>query len=174
MESFESIILSGHNKKNTLKICEAIVADPQRLSELMDLFFSKNLRICQRSSWAIGLLGESHEDLLKPYFSRMLDNLQSPLHSAVIRNTLRTWHFMKEIPEEFEGEVYDLCYDYFTNSNRAIAVRMFSMVILTKISSKYPELSQELIPTLEEFLPHASVGIQARGRIELKKLRKLI
>jgi len=52
-------------------------------------------------------------------------------------------------------------------------VRNFAMTVCANICMKYPALATELIPVIEEQLPHGSVGFKSRGGKLLSKLRSL-
>ena len=172
MKSFEQLLQGGHSKENALYIVESIIKDPKRLEELMALFFHNEMRLCQRASWPVGLLSEKHQLILTPYLPKMLKNLDEPKHDAVVRNTLRSWCFMKGFPEELEGEIYDRCFQYLTDTNRPTGIRMFAMVVVSNIAMKYPELKEEVIPVLEEHMPYGTSGFTSRARRELIRLRK--
>ncbi len=64
--------------------------------------------------------------------------------------------------------------NYLTSCNEAIAIKAFSMTVLRKICEHYPQLTQEVIPTIELIIGENNApGIQSRGRKELKLLRKI-
>ena len=172
MPSFRQILTQFHDKVTARTIADTIASQPDRLPELMDCFFDENIRICQRAAWPLGMLGETHAHLLYPYLPQMIDAVRKPLHNAVIRNVLRTFQYM-DFPEEVEGEVFDLCMSKLMDQSQAIAVKAFSMTVCANICMKYPALAAELIPVLEEIIPHGSSGVKARGRKLLVQLRKI-
>jgi len=172
MQSFHEILETSHNKENKDLILEIIEKDPSRIDELLELFFSKEKMICQRASWPIGYLGEKHPELLTPHFPAMFEAMDKPLHDAVVRNIVRTWKTMT-IPEEYEGEVFERCFEYILSSKNAIAIRAFSVHTCTRIAHKYPELAEELIPVLEEVGPQGSSGFKNCCKNSLKQLHKL-
>lgn len=172
MLSFREILESGHNRRNTDLILAAINEDPSRMDELLELFFSKEKMICQRASWPIGNLGEKHPELLIPHFPALFKALENPLHDSVVRNIVRTWKEM-DIPEEYEGEVFEKCFDYILSPKNAIAIRAFSVHTCTNIAHKYPELAEELIPVLEEVGPQGSSGFKNCCKNSLILLHKL-
>ena len=171
MASFRELIDPENSKKMASRISDAVVADPLRMDELMDLFFDEDLRVCQRAAWPVGLLADKNPKLLEPYVKRMLVNLDSPHHDAVIRNTFRTFQVM-DFNEDIEGLAFDKAFDFLMDVNNAIAIRVFAMTVCANIALKYPELCQELIPVIEESLPHSSAGFFSRGNSILRKLRK--
>jgi|TARA_R110000737_G_scaffold146241_1_gene176212 hypothetical protein len=170
---FKELLDIGNSKKTALLIADTVVAQPNRMVELMDLFFDEDLRTCQRAAWPVGLLADKNPKLIEPYIKRMLDNLDSPHHDAVIRNTFRTFQ-ETDFPEELEGIAFDKAFDFLLNINNAIAIRVFAMTVCGNIAIKYPELCHELIPVIEDWLPHGSAGFRSRGNSVLKKLRKVV
>jgi hypothetical protein len=100
----------------------------------------------------------------------MLNNLDTPLHDAVIRNTFRTLQNL-DVPEEIEGLAFEKAYDFLANPQNAIAIRVFAMSVCGNIARKYPELKEELIPLIEEQLPYGSAGFINRGMKVLKALK---
>ena len=149
------------------------MSHPIRLAELMDLFFDEDLRTCQRASWPVGLLADKNPQLIEPYIKKMLDNLDTPHHDAVIRNTFRTFQ-ETDFPEDLEGIAFDKAFDFLLDTNNAIGIRVFAMTVCGNIATKYPELCHELIPVIEEWIPHSSAGFRSRGKFVLKQLRKVI
>jgi len=161
-----------HSKEITDNIVEYVSGDDERLAELMDIFFHGPWEIVQRAAWAIGQLGEK-TDLLIPYLKPMIKNLQRPsLHDAIKRNTIRTWQFM-HIPDEHLGEVADICFGYLASNEEAIAIKVFSMVVLEDVVRRVPELKGELQFLIETQLPYGSAGFKNRGQKVLRNIRAL-
>jgi hypothetical protein len=148
---FEERLTNGYSKASCLLIRSQVLDDPSRMSELMSCFFSDKLRICQRSAWVVGNLGGDFPELLKPYMRSMVAKLENPLHSAIVRNTLRTWQDM-QIPEVYMGEIFERCIQYIANPKEAIAVRAFSITVCANICKTYPELFIELDLILTEII----------------------
>eukprot|EP01031_Cornospumella_fuschlensis_P001081 gene1081-1357_t len=70
----------------------------------------------------------------------MLLNLkQDNLHDAIKRNTIRVLQTV-EIPEELHGIAADICFQYLSNHEEAVAIKAFSMTVLFNLSKHYPEL----------------------------------
>lgn len=167
-------ILREHSKANAKKITDYIGSDEDRFAELMQIFLKGDYRTTQRSSWIVSECAEQYPFLIKPYFRNLIDKLHEPeIHGAVRRNIVRIWQFI-EIPEEFMGEVYDICFRYLTD-NEAIAVVAFSMTVCFRITQHFPELKTELRVTIEDVLlkhQDGSAGINSRGKKVLAELKK--
>lgn len=163
----------GNSKAVWGKIINHVGSDKERLSELMTIFFNADAVIIKRVSQVVGVIGEKQPILIQPYLPTLTDMLSTTSFDAVKRNILRLFQFAT-IPEELEGKLFDMTLTFLKSNEEALAIRVFSMTTLRKICEKYPELSQEVIPTLEIILDENKAGsIQSRGSRELKKLRSL-
>jgi len=163
-------LLVKNSKEIALQVLNAIEEQPSRMEELMNCFFDEDLRICQHASWPAGMIADQNPKLIIPYLEKMLNNLDTPLHDAVIRNTFRTLQNL-DVPEEIEGLAFEKAYDFLANPQNAIAIRVFAMSVCGNIARKYPELKEELIPLIEEQLPYGSAGFINRGMKVLKALK---
>ena len=161
--SFRTILITEHSRTATDRILSEIADNPNRIDELMACFFDNDLMICQRAAWPVGDLGEKHPELVIPYLHQMIKNLEHPKHGAIIRNTVRTWQSM-EIPEEHQGDIYEICFNYIIDPKIPIASRAFSMTVCANICKENPELKDELIIAIEDQLEMGSPGIVSRGR----------
>lgn len=168
--NFKDALSLEHSKSLAQEIANIAAQKPSKLKELMECFFDDELRICQRSSWSVGLLGIKHSDLLVPYLRPMINHLENPKHDAVVRNTLRVWEEMN-IPEEFEGEIFEIAFNYLVSPKNAVAIRAFSIALVAKIAKKYPDLKEEV---LLEFIAQQEYAEKAAIRFRLKKYIKLL
>jgi hypothetical protein len=165
-------ILKEHSKRQNLKIVKYVGNDQQRFDELVQLFLGSEYRITQRAAWAVSCCVEEHPDLIKKHLRKIILNLKNPVHDAVKRNTVRLLQYIK-IPEQLEGIVAATCFDFLNSKDEPIAVKAFSMTVLSKICKTHPELAHELKLTIETMLPYASAGILSRAKRILKELEEI-
>jgi len=64
------------------------------------------------------------------------------------------------------------CFEWLNDPAEAIALKIYSMTILYKISNTYPDIKPELISSIENEIPKNSPAIRGRGRRILKRLYK--
>lgn len=163
----------GNSKAVWGEIVNHVGSNKERLDNIMTIFFNADLKIIKRISQVVGIIGEQEPELMANYLPKMVDLLASTKIDAIKRNILRALQFAT-IPEALEGKLFDLTLTFMKSNEEALAIRVFSMTTLRKICEKYPELSQEVIPTLEIILDENKAGsIQSRGNKELKKLHSL-
>lgn len=160
-----------HSKTLTLAIVDYVGSDESKFAELMECFLSKNKRLCQRSAWPLGMITDHKLWLLKPYYSELIQALKNPTHDAVLRNIFRAFA-MNTIPEEIEGELYEEAWKHVSNPKCATAIRAHSVSVLEKVSYKYPELKEELIPMLREIADHGTIGFKNRAKKIIAKLTR--
>jgi hypothetical protein len=166
------VILKEHSKKQCDKVVAYIGNSSSRFSELVTLFLEGPYRVTQRSAWPLSCCVERNPTLIKPHLKMILNYSMKPgVHDAVKRNVVRLLQFI-EIPKRLQGLTADICFRFFHNKREPIAVRVFSMTVLSNLAKKLPELKNELIPLIEDQLPYGSAGFISRGRKVLRDLKK--
>jgi len=97
---------------------------------------------------------------------------QKDNHDAVNRNILRTFQYV-DIPEKHQGKVLNICFDFLNDNCQPIAIRAFSMTVISNLSKKYADIIPELKISIEALMPNASSGLKSRGKKILKTMNKL-
>lgn len=159
-----------HSKEQCDRIVNYIGADKERFAELMKLFFEGEYRINQRAAWPMSYCVRLYPELIQPYFSPLLKNLEKKnLHPAVVRNTLRLLQDVK-IPEKFHGRVMSMCFDLIQNPETPIAIKAFGLTVLQNLSGNYPEILTELKLIIEDQWEQATPAFRSRAKKILKGL----
>jgi len=157
-------LLAEHSKSQTMKIVEYIDGDPVKFRELMGHFLGPTYRLSQRAAWAVNYCAEKHHELVKPYFGKLIAQLdREDAHVAVRRNVARMLQFI-DIPKRYQARVFDACYNLFANPAEPVAVRVFSMTVAANIAKNNPELLRELKLVADQHPQAASAGIRSRCR----------
>ncbi|MGB8191084.1 MAG: hypothetical protein WCF67_04150 [Chitinophagaceae bacterium] len=160
----KAAILKEHSKAQCDKIVRYIGNDKDRFAELMSLFFKGEYRVTQRAAWPMSCCVKDHPHLIKPYFKKLLDNLEQPgLHDAVVRNTVRLLQDV-EIPEKHHGRLMTICFDYIQSNETAVGIKAFSLTILQNLAKLYPEILQELKTIIQERWEHETAAFRSRGK----------
>jgi hypothetical protein len=166
-------ILAEHSATQAQKIVAFIGDDVKKFKTLMDLFLGFEYRITQRAAWPLGMIGEAQPQLIAPYFSALVKKLKDKTtHPAVQRNITRIFQFIP-LPQKKHGELMDVCFGLLENVETPIAVKVFSLSILSRLAKTYPEIANEIKLIIEQNLPHASPGLKHRSMKVLKELAKL-
>jgi hypothetical protein len=165
-------LLKEHSKRQTLKIAAYAGNDSKAFAKMMKLFLGNEYRITQRASWAVTWCVIKRPELIRPWIGKLIQNLnRKDVHDAVKRNSLRVLCDV-DIPEKYQGEAVETCFRLMKNKDEPIAVKVFAMSVLGNICVQQPDLSNELLPVIEEMLPYGSAAIRSRAKKILKRLEK--
>jgi hypothetical protein len=166
------LILKEHSKATASKIVGYIGSDEARFASLVKIFMQGPYRVTQRAAWPISYCVQNHPELIKGHLEKMIDFADQPgVHGAVKRNTIRFLQFIA-IPRNLQGKVFDFCLRCLANPKEPIAIRVFSMTVLSNLAKENPELKNEIIPLIEDQLPFTSAGFRSRGTRVLKELKR--
>ena len=157
-------LLEIHSKAQATKIADYVGDDPERFAELMKCVFGPVYRVSQRAAWPVSLCIERHPELVKPYFNVLIKQLErDDVHVAVRRNVARLLQFV-EIPQRYQGRIFDACYNLLADPNETVAVRVFSMTVAAKIAKNEPELMEEVRMIATKYPQVATPGFRVRMR----------
>ena len=173
MMDLESHLLTQLSKEVRDQVVQWVGLDKKRMDQLMSLFFSRHNKLSQRAAWAVGEIARYKPKMVSPYAVRMYKNLNDPIHDAVRRCTLRAFQTI-DIPEHIESPLFELCFSYLNDTRKPIAIRVFSMDILTSIALRYPYLKPEVIDLINIHLEESTGGYKSAARRNLMKLNKQV
>lgn len=143
------------------------------LKPLIELSYGDSGPLPQRASRVVSICCCRFPELFKPYCSDVIGNLES-LHSEGARRNFLL--ILAETPVKLTKKdkslLVNLGFDFMTG-NFSIAVKVYSMEILYKLSLEMPEIGVELSNLIENNLADSSPGYQSRGKKILKKLQHI-
>ncbi|HVU96324.1 MAG TPA: hypothetical protein VHE34_13935 [Puia sp.] len=171
MDILESL-KQEHSKKQTDRIVAFVGADKKRFARLIELFFKGEYRVTQRAAWPLSYCVRAHPELIEPYFKPLLDNLaRKDIHVAVIRNTVRLLQDVA-IPKKHQGRVMSTCFDFLQSPETPIAVKAFSLTVLSNLSKEHPDIRGELKLIIEEQWERSAPAFRARAKRVLRQMEK--
>ena len=157
-------ILAEHSKAQANKIIEWVGDSQQRFDELFNLFLNDEYRVQQRAAWPLSYIAIAHPHLIKKHFRKLLSNLKkSNHHSSIKRNSVRLLQHI-EIPAIYHGEIMNLCFNYVSSPNEAVAVKAFSLIVLQNLAKKYPEILPEIKLIIEERWNYETAAFRSRAK----------
>jgi hypothetical protein len=163
-------ILQEHSKAQCNAIVSYIGHDQKKFDELVSLFLNDEYQVAQRAAWPLSYSVINHPQLIRKHLKKIIRNLKKPgIHNAVKRNTIRLLQTV-DIPEALQGEVMDICFEYIANPTEAVAVKAFSITVLSNLSKQYPDIVPEIKLLLEHQMPHETAAFKVRAKKFLKKV----
>ena len=148
------LLETQHSKASTMQIVRYVGEDPERFGQIIGFVTSDEPLLAQRASWVISHCTESAPQIVEASLPRLLKNLQDKkhVHDAVRRNTMRAASLI-EIPDDIAGLAVDLAFRYLTSPDEPVAVKVYSMTIIQRLSEREPVLAEELRLHLEQQIP---------------------
>ena len=172
--TLKELILSENSKRMWMEVATRALQSEKDLAMLMSYFESTDICLVQRATQSISKVYDLDKQKLKPYFIKMIQGLEEPRIDAYKRNVMRIFQ-TAEIPEDYEGHLFDKAFTYLESKTEPIAVKAFAMTVARRIAIKHPDLIPEVVEAIELMLEeNESAGVQNRGGHELKKLKKLL
>lgn len=164
------------SSKRTVDMATAVIGDnPEIFKKVLNFALKDKDPFSMRSARTMNQAAILHPELFQPYIRDLVMKMDD-FKSIGLRRSLAKTFFEGsfEMDEDVLGILTDNCFKYLNDPSEEIALKAYSMDVLYKITESYPELKQELISSIENLMPHASVGIKSRGKRLLKKLYKEI
>lgn len=162
-------VLEKYSKENCAAIVKWVGHSQRRFGQLFSLFLEGEYRVTQMASWPLGYCVETNPELITPHYPRLIAHLQKPgLHDSVKRNAVRLLQFV-DIPEQYQGDIMNLCFQYLENPAEAVAIKAFSLTVLSNLAKQYPEIIPEVKILIEHQLPHQTAAFKVRAKAFLKQ-----
>lgn len=173
-QSFESMLTGGHPNSlgNTIQVVETILADPARLQELYQCYFSPDAVVRLRVSNGMKRICQTHPDWLVPYLDRFLAEI-SQIDQASTQWTLASLFLMLQEwmdPRQKQQGVAILQRNLDTSDDWI--VQNTTMETLAIWAQNDPELKAWLLPRLEQFTHSRRKSVAGRARKKLAALQK--
>jgi hypothetical protein len=159
----EEQLLAEMSRRNVDFIAHHIGDDPELFKEVVELVFSGSPTLALRASWVISAVTDTYPALLVPYMKKIISRLETFGHPGIRRNLLR-YMASNDIPEEMEGQLYDICSRYVISHSEPPANKVHAMQIMFNIAQKEPELKRELRLIFEGIQDHNSAALNSRVR----------
>lgn len=161
-------ILNDRSKENVMKAARYACSSVKRFSELVDCVVSKEKRLPELASWCLGWAVKLKPLMVLPHLETVVAQMENEATSETVkRNMLRILEDV-DIPESFHGRVMNACFRFVEDPATAVAIKAFSLTVLSNLSRHYPDILPELKLLIEERMPHETAAFRSRGRKILK------
>jgi hypothetical protein len=162
--------LADSSRKLADLTANMVYDEPELMDVLLEVSLKYEAQIAQRASRVMSICCEQFPELASPYIPKIIRGLKSLKYEGPTRNLLK---ILADVPlklsEKQTSILINDCFDYLTG-NYAVALKVYSMEILYKFTTDFPDIGQELAHILEDQIPDASAGYRSRAHKILKKL----
>jgi hypothetical protein len=171
--NLQKILLEKYSQENCKAIVQWVGSSQQRFDKLFAVFLHGEYRVTQRAAGALSYCVEKHPVFIEKNYSRLLKYLQKTgLHDSIKRNAVRLLQYV-DIPKKYQGDVMNICFQYLENPNEAVAIKAFSLTVLSNLAKQYPEIIPEVKILIEDQMPHQTAAFKLRAKTFLQ-VNKLV
>lgn len=167
----ETLLLREQSRSNTDQVIDIVMSKPEVFEELWKILLLNEDPLSRRAAWAADYCAENRPELISNKIEDLAARVPGFSSDGLKRHSLRMLS-RSPLPEENLGILADACFNWLQSSSESVAVKMYSMVILHRISDSIPEIRRELYDIIEIQLEEATPGFINIGRKIMKKLSK--
>ena len=166
-------ILKEHSKKQCDKIVAWVGNSQSRTDELVKVFLNGEYRVMQRAGWPLSYIARRNPSLVEKHLPKLIKNLSSPrLNETAIRNIMRLLQDVP-LPTSQHGHLMDTCFRLIEDPQQPVAVKAFSLTVVTRLAEFYPEIIPEIRLMIADQLPHQSAAFKSRAKRSIGLLDKI-
>jgi hypothetical protein len=170
-ESLTDLLMVENSRRNTDLIADLVFNKPELFDELVSIYLRNEEPVSRRAVWVVDTVAEKNPHLLDSYLETIVEALPRFDHDGLKRVSLRMLS-RSPLPQNQLGELINLCFDWLVSPKETVAVKVYAMEILYRISQVEPDLKKELADSIEWRIAEGTPGFKNRGLKTLKKLYK--
>ncbi len=171
-ENFSLLFKTRLNKSQVNELSLLVSNSKELFDELISIIINGTHHEAFMASWVLQYAGVKQPEWFYENLEALLKHLEINTNESVLRCVTRViWK--TKIPREMDGIVTQKCFEWLENKENPIAVKAFSIHILSKIIDHEPELCHEIKDLTESVLPYASSGLANSAEKLLKKIKKM-
>lgn len=160
---FRKLLLKGNSRSYTDFVVDIVFKKPELISELWEIYLSLEEPVSRRAAWVIDTASENKPEWILPYLPILVEKLTLFNHDGLKRHGLRMISRV-DFSSDTEGLLMDICFKWLLSPTESVAVKMYSMIILYRISENEPDILQELYDTIDFQLSDATPGFRSIGK----------
>ena len=168
-------ILSGSISVDACRmLADAALSDTELLKQLFTVSVTEAHPVSFRASWSLTMVDEQAPGSLKPMLREMAVALPELKSESVIRSFLKILGRadISNLEEREHGIVATCCFNWLGSPSAAVAIKVYSMELLYKLTLIYPAMSGELYSSLLREAENGSAGIKARAGFVMERLKR--
>jgi len=167
--NFRDLLLKGNSRSYTDFVGDIVNKRPELLSELWEIYFSMEEPVSRRAAWIIDTASENKPGWVEPFLPELINKLPLFNHDGLKRHALRMIS-RSDFPKGTEGELMKISFEWLLSPSESVAVKMYCIQILYRLSAKEPDILQELFDTIEFQMADGTPGFRGIGSKMMRKI----
>ena len=160
--NFRELLLKGNSRSYTDFVADIVNKRPELVSELWEIYLAMEEPVSRRAAWIIDTASEQKPGWVEPYLQELIEKLPEFNHDGLKRHALRMIA-RSEFPEGCEGELMNIAFQWLLSVTESVAVKMYCMQVLYRLSATEPDILQELYDTIEFQMADGTPGFRSIG-----------
>jgi hypothetical protein len=159
---FRELLLKGNSRSYTDFVADIVSKRPELVGELWEIYLSIEEPVSRRAAWIIDTASENKPDWVEPFLPALMEKLPLFNHDGLKRHALRMIARLP-FPTGSEGELMNIAFDWLISATESVAVKMYCIQILYRLSATEPDILQELYDTIEFQMADGTPGFKSIG-----------
>ena len=172
LENIEEYLLQELSLEAIKSLDKNLEIDKYIIKQLWQLILTDRQPVSWRAAWALYHLTCKRKEFMVPYIQQIIELLPQFRFDGQKRELLKVL-MLFDLKDLDTGRILNVCYDFLSNPNESLAVRVHSMQMIFNISELEPELKSELKSTILFHYQESSAGFQSRANKLLKKMKDI-
>jgi hypothetical protein len=160
--NFRELLLKGNSRAYTNFVADIVSKRPELVSELWEIYLALEEPVSRRAAWIIDTASENKPDWVAPFLPQLIAKLPVFNHDGLKRHALRMIARLP-FPVGTEGELLNQAFEWLISTTESVAVKMYCIQILYRLSATEPDILQELYDTIEFQMADGTPGFKSIG-----------
>jgi hypothetical protein len=167
--NLRELLLKGNSRSYTDFVADILSKRPELVSELWEIYLAMEEPVSRRAAWIIDTASEDKPDWIAPFLPWLIAKLPVFNHDGLKRHALRMIARMP-FPPGSEGELMNIAFEWLIATTESVAVKMYCIQILYRLSATEPDILQELYDTIEFQIEDGTPGFQSIGSKMMRQI----
>jgi hypothetical protein len=169
--NLRDLLLKGNSRSYTDFVADIVTKRPELVGELWEIYLAAEEPVSRRAAWIIDTASENKPEWAEPFLPDLIAKLPGFNHDGLKRHALRMIARLP-FPEGEEAELMNITFEWLISITESVAVKMYCIQILYRLSAKEPDILQELYDTIEFQIADGTPGFKSIGTKLMRQIDK--
>jgi len=169
--NLKELLLKGNSRSYTDFVADIVEKRPELVNDLWEIYLAMEEPVSRRAAWIIDTASEDKPLWVEPFLPDLIRKLPLFNHDGLKRHALRMIARLP-FPDHTEGELLNMAFGWLISPTESVAVKMYCIQILYRLSATEPDILQELYDTIEFQMADGTPGFRSIGIKMLKDIDK--
>jgi len=160
--NLRELLLKGNSRSYTDFVADIVCKRPELISELWEIYLAAEEPVSRRAAWIIDTASENKPEWAELFLPDLISKLPGFNHDGLKRHALRMIARLP-FPAGTEAALMNITFEWLITSTESVAVKMYCIQILYRLSATEPDILQELYDTIEFQIADGTPGFKNIG-----------